>query len=134
MCSHKHHVYTHIQPFLTHIHTHTHTPTHSHTPNPSLHTQELYRAAKARFDEDEEFKQRARVAVTELQGGKPEYVAAWKRICAASRREFQAIYERLGVELEERGESYYNPALKVCVRGWGGEGCVCVRGVRGVYV
>jgi arginyl-tRNA synthetase len=35
----------------------------------------LYRAAKARFDEDEEFKTRAREAVTELQSGRPEYRA-----------------------------------------------------------
>ena len=84
--------------------------------------QELYRAAKARFDEDEDFKLRARQAVTELQGGRPEYVAAWKRICAASRREFEAIYSRLGVELQERGESFYNPALKGLVAELEGQG------------
>jgi hypothetical protein len=36
--------------------------------------QVLYRAAKARFDEEEDFKTRSREAVTELQGGKPEYL------------------------------------------------------------
>lgn len=36
--------------------------------------QVLYRAAKARFDEDEEFKTRSREAVTQLQGGNPEYL------------------------------------------------------------
>lgn len=39
-------------------------------------------------------------------------MAAWRRICEASRREFQAIYSRLGVTLTERGESFYNPMLK----------------------
>lgn len=74
--------------------------------------QVLYRAAKKRFDEDEEFKMRAREAVTELQGGRSEYLEAWKRICGASRQEFQRIYDRLGVVLQERGESFYNPMLQ----------------------
>eukprot|EP00195_Chlamydomonas_chlamydogama_P013083 CAMPEP_0202901536 /NCGR_PEP_ID=MMETSP1392-20130828/14309_1 /ASSEMBLY_ACC=CAM_ASM_000868 /TAXON_ID=225041 /ORGANISM="Chlamydomonas chlamydogama, Strain SAG 11-48b" /LENGTH=593 /DNA_ID=CAMNT_0049588109 /DNA_START=305 /DNA_END=2086 /DNA_ORIENTATION=+ len=73
---------------------------------------ELYRAAKKRFDEDEEFKGRAREAVTQLQSGDPAFMKAWQRICAASRKEFEAIYTRLGVTLQERGESFYNPMLK----------------------
>lgn len=47
-----------------------------------------------------------------LQSGDEQCVAAWQRICAASRREFEAIYKRLGVTLQERGESFYNPMLK----------------------
>jgi hypothetical protein len=46
------------------------------------------------------------------QSGDEECLAAWGRICAASRKEFQAIYDRLGVTLTERGESFYNPMLK----------------------
>ncbi|KAF8073007.1 Arginine--tRNA ligase [Scenedesmus sp. PABB004] len=74
--------------------------------------QVLYRAAKKRFDEDDDFKGRAREAVTRLQSGDAACIAAWQRICAASRREFEAIYTRLGVSLSERGESFYNPMLK----------------------
>ncbi|GAB4821599.1 hypothetical protein N2152v2_008645 [Parachlorella kessleri] len=95
--------------------------------------QVLYRAAKGRFDEDEEFKTRSREAVTELQSGRPEYRAAWERICDASRREFQKIYDRLGVTLTERGESFYNPMLAPTVddlleRGVAeeSEGAICV--------
>jgi len=73
---------------------------------------ELYRSAKARFDEDEPFKERSREAVTRLQAGGEAELTAWRRICAASRLEFQKIYDRLGVELDERGESFYNPMLK----------------------
>ncbi|KXS11511.1 arginyl-tRNA synthetase [Gonapodya prolifera JEL478] len=73
--------------------------------------QVMYRAAKKRFDDDEDFKTRARVAVTKLQGGDPDSIRRWQRICDASRREFQAIYDRLGVQLVERGESFYNPML-----------------------
>lgn len=75
----------------------------------------LYRAAKARFDAEDDFKERAREAVTRLQGGDEASLAAWRRICAASRKEFDAIYARLGVELTERGESHYNPMLETVV-------------------
>jgi len=73
--------------------------------------QVLYRAAKERFDKEEDFKTRAREAVTRFQSGDEESFKAWQRICGASRVEFQKIYDRLGVELEERGESFYNPML-----------------------
>lgn len=46
----------------------------------------MYKASKRRFDEDAEFKDRARKAVTQLQGGDPQSVEAWQRICAASRK------------------------------------------------
>ena len=36
---------------------------------------------------------------------------AWEHICNASRKEFQAIYDRLGVTNIWRGESFYNPLL-----------------------
>jgi arginyl-tRNA synthetase len=49
---------------------------------------------------------------TGVPGAAPQ---AWKRICEASRREFQAIYDRLGVRLTERGESAYNPLLRPLV-------------------
>ena len=39
----------------------------------------------------------------------------WKRICEASRNEFDAIYKRLDVRLLWRGESFYNPMLRPLV-------------------
>ncbi|KAF5828098.1 tRNA synthetases class I (R)-domain-containing protein [Dunaliella salina] len=84
---------------------------------------ELYRAAKKRFDEDEGFKQRAREAVTALQSGDEKSLRMWRAICAASRKEFAAIYERLGVRVEERGESFYNPMLKAVVEELKEKGC-----------
>lgn len=73
--------------------------------------QAFYKSAKVKFDEDEEFKKRAQLAVVSLQRGDAESREAWQRICEVSRKEFQKIYERLGVQLEERGESFYNPYL-----------------------
>ncbi|KAL9187506.1 hypothetical protein ACHAXT_001609 [Thalassiosira profunda] len=72
----------------------------------------LYKAAKQRFDKDEEFKVRSREGVVKLQAGDAEALAAWESLCAASRAEYQKIYDRLNiVGLEERGESFYNPYL-----------------------
>ena len=44
---------------------------------------------------------RAREAVTRLQSGDEAALAAWQRICDASRKEFNAIYSRLGIKLDE---------------------------------
>ena len=73
----------------------------------------LYKAAKKRFDADEDFKKRAREGVVKLQAGNPEEVAAWESLCAASRVEFEKIYDMLNIskDLTERGESFYNPYL-----------------------
>jgi len=72
---------------------------------------ELYRAAKKRFDEDEVFKETSRNAVVELQAGGTEAKLAWQLLCEQSRREFQKIYDALNIQLEERGESFYNQFL-----------------------
>lgn len=73
---------------------------------------EFYRKAKARFDEDPDFKEAALAEVVQLQNGNPDTLRAWKLICDVSRIEFQKIYDRLDIKLEERGESFYNPFLK----------------------
>lgn len=76
----------------------------------------LYRQAKKRFDEDEQFQKTAREEVVKLQKGAEDSVQAWKLLCEQSRREFQVIYDLLGVELTERGESFYNAFLPDVVK------------------
>ena len=71
----------------------------------------LYKKAKVRFDEDEQFKQTARQEVVNLQAGAEDSLHAWKLLCDQSRQEFQVIYDLLDIKLEERGESFYNPFL-----------------------
>lgn len=39
---------------------------------------------------------------TSTQGGDSKYREAWSKICEISRREFQKVYVRLGVQLEEK--------------------------------
>lgn len=95
----------------------------------------LYRASKVRFDAEEDFKLRAREAVTRLQAGDDVMMAAWRRICEASRKEFQSIYNRLGVSLHERGESFYNPFLKPLLEELREKGvCVEDQGAQVVFV
>ncbi|MFM8966548.1 MAG: arginine--tRNA ligase [Vulcanococcus sp.] len=100
----------------------------------------FYRQAKARFDADEAFQTTSREEVVKLQGGDPVSLKAWGLLCDQSRREFAVIYERLAIQLEERGESFYNPLLPAVVadlRGAGllvvddGAGCVFLEGVSG---
>ncbi|RXH74648.1 hypothetical protein DVH24_029369 [Malus domestica] len=71
----------------------------------------FYKASKQRFDDDPAFKERAQRAVVSLQGGEPKYRNAWLKICEIGRKEFHKVYERLGVHLEENGESFYNPYI-----------------------
>ncbi|MGB3614747.1 MAG: arginine--tRNA ligase [Elainellaceae cyanobacterium] len=77
----------------------------------------FYRQAKARFDTDEAFQGRSRQAVVELQSGGDEARRAWQLLCDQSRQEFQRIYQRLDIEITERGESFYNPLLAGVVSG-----------------
>jgi arginyl-tRNA synthetase len=83
----------------------------------------LYKAAKQRFDVDEDFKKRAREGVVKLQAGNDEEIAAWQALCAASRVEYQKIYDMLNIKgLQERGESFYNPYLNDVVEDLEGQG------------
>ena len=78
--------------------------------------QAFYKASKKRFDEEPDFKKRAHEEVVKLQSGNEENIAAWKMFCAISRNEFQKIYDRLDVVLEERGESFYNALMPPMVK------------------
>jgi arginyl-tRNA synthetase len=74
----------------------------------------LYRAARAEFDADEAFADRARNRVVALQAGDEATLASWREIVDESELTFRQIYERLGVLLEpgdSAGESTYNPYL-----------------------
>ena len=75
---------------------------------------DLYRAARAEFDADPAFAERARARVVALQAGDEGTVARWKEIVTESEFAFREIYQRLGVLLEPGdadGESFYNSLL-----------------------
>ncbi|MGI8685096.1 MAG: arginine--tRNA ligase [Acidimicrobiales bacterium] len=74
----------------------------------------FYRQAKAKFDADPAFAERARLRVVALQSGDPATLAHWQLLIDLSTRYFSTVYELLGVRLTNddiAGESFYNPML-----------------------
>lgn len=108
-------------------------PNFSNETPPIEDLQAFYKESKKRFDEDADFKARAYQCVVKLQNGEPEFIKAWKLICAVSTRckllfnsfcscEQQycnyviflannEVYRRLDVTLKERGESFYQDKM-----------------------
>ncbi len=71
----------------------------------------IYKESKKRFDADELFKETSRLNVVKLQSGDFACRAIWTLLCNISRKEFQVVYDSLGVVLEEVGESFYNSMI-----------------------
>jgi arginyl-tRNA synthetase len=74
----------------------------------------LYRESKLRYDEDEEFAERARARVVALQSGDERTQNIWAGLVSVSRTHMRDLYQRLGVSLEDtdiKGESSYNNDL-----------------------
>lgn len=95
----------------------------------------FYKEAKQRFDSDDDFKTRSREAVVGLQSGDEAARKAWQILCEQSRREFQKIYDRLDIRIEERGESFYNPLLPEVVKDLEDQGLlVADQGARVVFL
>jgi len=76
----------------------------------------FYVAAKNRFDRDEDFKTEARETVVKLQRGDEDTRKIWKAFCDESLRHCHDIYDRLGVRLTDRGESYYTARMEEIIR------------------
>jgi arginyl-tRNA synthetase len=74
----------------------------------------FYQAARAKFDADPAFAERARRRVVLLQAGDAETLALWRRLVNVSIDEFSRMYAALGVNLRREdvaGESGYNAVL-----------------------
>ncbi|MEU5427793.1 arginine--tRNA ligase [Streptomyces olivoreticuli] len=74
----------------------------------------LYKASRALFDSDEEFKARARRRVVDLQAGDEETLALWQRFVDESKIYFYSVFDKLDVEIRDEdivGESGYNDML-----------------------
>ena len=74
----------------------------------------LYRAAKARFDEDAAFADAARARVVLLQSGDVATRKIWQHMVDISVTRFQQMYQRLGTLLtvdDNCGESFYQNGL-----------------------
>ena len=74
----------------------------------------FYQEARAAFDADPGFADRARRRVVELQAGDEQALRLWRLLVDESSRYFSSVYERLGVKLtpaDQAGESMYNDML-----------------------
>jgi len=72
----------------------------------------LYRTVNALEETDEAVRRAAREELVKLQRGDVENMEIWRRAVELSWREFQRLYELLGIRFDERlGESFYNDAL-----------------------
>jgi arginyl-tRNA synthetase len=74
----------------------------------------FYRAARAKFDGDPTFADRARQRVVLLQSGDAATLASWRRLVEISVAHFTSLYAQLGVTLTPAdvvGESAYNALL-----------------------
>ncbi|MBU6514836.1 MAG: arginine--tRNA ligase [Acidobacteriota bacterium] len=78
----------------------------------------FYRAARVKFESDEDFRERSRQRVVSLQGGDPETRRLWQILVDESVAYFAEVYSALDVTLtpdDVVGESYYNDMLDAVV-------------------
>ncbi|MFF7182915.1 arginine--tRNA ligase [Streptomyces sp. NPDC008121] len=74
----------------------------------------LYKASRALFDSDDEFKTRARARVVDLQAGEERTLALWQRFVDESKIYFYSVFDKLDMDIRDPdvvGESGYNDML-----------------------
>ncbi|WP_326698141.1 arginine--tRNA ligase [Streptomyces sp. NBC_01754] len=79
----------------------------------------VYKASRALFDSDEEFKARSRDRVVALQAGDPETLALWQGFVDESKIYFYSVFDKLDMEIHDPdivGESGYNDMLEETCR------------------
>lgn len=96
---------------------------------------EWYRHAKNLFDSDAVFKKQSQLEVVQLQGGNEASLEAWEMICDISRKAFKEIYQLLDINIQERGESFYNPYLFEVVKDLEKKGLIIIsEGAKCVFL
>lgn len=76
--------------------------------------EQFYKDAKGRFDEDEEFANKAREYVVKIQSGDSHCLTLWQKFIDISLGHCEEVYDKLGVKLtreDVRAESFYNDDL-----------------------
>lgn len=80
--------------------------------DPLAELERIYRLINQRCQESAEVLQRARQELVALQAGDDENLGIWKEMIRLSQKQFDTIYQRLGVTFDHcLGESFYNPWL-----------------------
>ncbi|SFV58488.1 Arginyl-tRNA synthetase [hydrothermal vent metagenome] len=81
--------------------------------------EQFYKDAKVRFDQSEEFANKAREYVVKIQSGDKHCLTLWKSFIDASLGHCEEVYRKLGVKLtrdDVRAESFYNPQLPQVIK------------------
>ena len=76
--------------------------------------EQFYKDAKGRFDEDEEFADKAREYVVKIQSGDEQCLHLWQKFIDISLGHCEEVYDKLNVKLtrdDVRAESFYNDDL-----------------------
>ncbi|WP_415951315.1 arginine--tRNA ligase [Streptomyces sp. KLOTTS4A1] len=79
----------------------------------------VYKASRAVFDSDEEFKERARKRVVALQSGDEETLKLWQQFVDESKVYFYSVFGKLDMEVRDDeivGESAYNDLMPETAR------------------
>ncbi|WP_425830876.1 arginine--tRNA ligase [Streptomyces fractus] len=79
----------------------------------------IYKASRAVFDSDEDFKERSRKRVVALQSGDKETLDLWQRFVDESKVYFYSVFEKLDMEIRDDeivGESAYNDGMPETAR------------------
>ncbi|WP_030383143.1 MULTISPECIES: arginine--tRNA ligase [unclassified Streptomyces] len=79
----------------------------------------VYKASRALFDADEEFKERARKRVVALQSGDKETRELWQQFVDESKVYFYSVFDKLDMEIRDEeivGESAYNEGMPETAR------------------
>ncbi|MER7397555.1 arginine--tRNA ligase [Streptomyces sp. NPDC000151] len=79
----------------------------------------IYKASRAVFDADEDFKERARKRVVALQSGDKETLDLWQRFVDESKVYFYSVFEKLDMDIRDEeivGESAYNDMMAETAR------------------
>ncbi|MFH8802654.1 arginine--tRNA ligase [Streptomyces sp. NPDC017936] len=79
----------------------------------------VYKASRALFDSDDDFKERARKRVVALQSGDKETLELWQQFVDESKVYFYSVFEKLDMEIRDDeivGESAYNEGMPETAR------------------
>nr|WBO79592.1 arginine--tRNA ligase [Streptomyces sp. SBE_14.2] len=79
----------------------------------------VYKASRAVFDADDDFKERARKRVVALQSGDEETLKLWQQFVDESKVYFYSVFEKLDMEIRDEeivGESAYNEGMPETAR------------------
>jgi arginyl-tRNA synthetase len=92
--------------------------------------------SQERFDADADFKKTSQLNVVSLQAGDPGCRAIWQKLCDISRMEFEKVYKRLDITVEECGESFYNDKIPPVIKEFEAAGLISVEegGAKCVWV